>query len=249
MRTGRELREAISDDEGRTWSPAQPRVFADLDVYRTELWADLFRGFQAERPAHRGESERIHRRRRGSRPAGAAERRPGRGVRRADPASRLLDDPKHPWNGNYLAFSLDHGDTWSHVVRLTSGVFTTHYMAVEETPRDNHLFVAYDFGHWRCKEGRYTYGRPAADFRNSRPSGLAGELAVDTTHQSPLTPKEQTSCVSVVSKPNFAGRAGAHHLLPSHRSRPSMSSSACWASTASGSIWSIMPRATKQRRR
>jgi hypothetical protein len=33
-------------------------------------------------------------------------------------------------------------------------------MAIEETPRDNQIFVVYDFGHWRCKEGRYTYGRP-----------------------------------------------------------------------------------------
>src|SRR5262249_3514627 len=46
MRTGRELREAVSDDEGRTWSPARPRIFADLDVYRTDLWAEMFRGFR-----------------------------------------------------------------------------------------------------------------------------------------------------------------------------------------------------------
>jgi hypothetical protein len=160
MRTGRELREAMSDDEGRTWTPAQPRVFADLDVYRTDLWAEMFRGFKrnneliAENP-----NEYI----------GAVvdpdllELRSGVlvaafGVR--IPPRACWTIPKHPWNGNYLAFSLDHGESWSHVVRLTSAVFTTHYMAVEETPRDNHLFVVYDFGHWRCKEGRYTYGRP-----------------------------------------------------------------------------------------
>src|SRR5262249_23253744 len=39
MRTGRELREAVSDDDGRTWGPARPRIFANLDVYRTDLWA------------------------------------------------------------------------------------------------------------------------------------------------------------------------------------------------------------------
>jgi len=160
MRTGRELREAMSDDEGRTWTTAQPRVFADLDVYRTDLWAEMFRGFKrnnqliAENP-----NEYI----------GAVvdpdllELRSGVlvaafGVR--IPPRACWTIPKHPWNGNYLAFSLDHGESWSHVVRLTSGVFTTHYMAVEETPRDNHLFVVYDFGHWRSKEGRYTYGRP-----------------------------------------------------------------------------------------
>jgi hypothetical protein len=160
MRTGRELRESFSDDDGRTWSPAQPRVFANIDVYRTELWAELFRGFRrngqliAENP-----NEYI----------GAVvdpdliELRSGIlvaafGVR--IPPRACWTIPKHPWNGNYLAFSLDHGETWSHVVRLTSGIFTTHYMAIEETPRDNCLFVVYDFGHWRCKEGRYTYGRP-----------------------------------------------------------------------------------------
>jgi len=160
MRTGRELRESQSDDEGRTWSAAQPRVFADLDVYRTDLWAEMFRGFRrnnqliAENP-----NEYI----------GAVvdpdliELRSGVlvaafGVR--IPPRACWTIPKHPWNGNYLAFSLDQGQTWSHVVRLTSGIFTTHYMAIEETPQDNRLFVVYDFGHWRCKEGRYTYGRP-----------------------------------------------------------------------------------------
>jgi hypothetical protein len=160
MRTGRELREAVSDDEGRTWSPARPRIFADLDVYRTDLWAEMFRGFRRNNQLiEENPNEFI----------GAVvdpdllELRSGVLVAAFEvriPPRACWTIPKHPWNGNYLAFSLDHGDTWSHVVRLTSGVFTTHYMAVEETPQDNHLFVVYDFGHWRCKDGRYTYGRP-----------------------------------------------------------------------------------------
>jgi hypothetical protein len=44
--------------------------------------------------------------------------------------------PEHFWDGNYLAFSHDRGKTWSNVLRMTSGVLTTHYMAVEETPTD-----------------------------------------------------------------------------------------------------------------
>lgn len=160
MRTGRELREAVSDDEGRTWSPARPRIFADLDVYRTDLWAEMFRGFRRNNQLiEENPNEYI----------GAVvdpdllELRSGVlvaafGVR--IPPRACWTIPKHPWNGNYVACSLDQGETWSHVVRLTSGVFTTHYMAVEETPHDNHLFVVYDFGHWRCKDGRYTYGRP-----------------------------------------------------------------------------------------
>ena len=65
---------------------------------------------------------------------------------------------QHPWNGNYLAFSLDHGETWSNVVRMTSGMPTTHYMAVEESPNDNELFVTYDYGFWG-QPTRYVYGR------------------------------------------------------------------------------------------
>jgi hypothetical protein len=160
MRTGRELREAVSDDGGKTWSPHQPRVFADLDVYRTDLWADMFRGFKRNNQLiSENPNEYI----------GAVvdpdllEAKSGLliaafGVR--IPARACWTIPKHPWNGNYLAFSLDHGETWSHVVRLTTGVFTTHYMAIEETPQAGNFFVAYDFGHWRCKDGRYTYGRP-----------------------------------------------------------------------------------------
>ncbi len=75
------------------------------------------------------------------------------------PARANFANPKHPWNGNYLAFSFDQGETWSHVTRLTTGISTTHYMAVEELPKDNHLFVVYDFGCWGWKQGRYIYGR------------------------------------------------------------------------------------------
>ena len=160
MRTGRDLYEAVSDDGGLTWSKAKPRVFADLDVYKTEGWIEMFKGIKRKgKPIEEDPNEII----------GAVvdpellELRSGIlvaafGVR--IPARACWTNPKHPWNGNYLAFSLDQGETWSHVVRLTTGIFTTHYMAVEETPKDNNIFIAYDFGHWTCKEGRYTYGRP-----------------------------------------------------------------------------------------
>jgi hypothetical protein len=45
MRTGRELYETTSDDEGATWTRARPRVFAGLDVYRTELFVSYDFGF------------------------------------------------------------------------------------------------------------------------------------------------------------------------------------------------------------
>jgi len=67
--------------------------------------------------------------------------------------------PEHSWNGNYLAFSADHGETWSNVARLTSGKLTTHYMAIEETLTDNRIFVAYDLGGWSKGMNRDVWGR------------------------------------------------------------------------------------------
>lgn len=160
MRTGRELYEAISDDEGGTWSPARPRVYAGLDINRTELWVDLFRHRRGKKgPLDESNLEELK---------GAVvdpdliELRRGLlvaafGVRITQKA--CWAEPRHPWNGNYLAISRDHGQTWSNVVRMTSGVLTTHYMAIEETPTDNRIFVTYDLGGWSKGMHRSVYGR------------------------------------------------------------------------------------------
>jgi hypothetical protein len=161
MRTGRELREAMSDDEGATWSPHHPRVFANLDVYRTELWVDHFRNFKGSKGRLLDENNPDDLR-------GAVvdpdliELRSGLlvaafGVR--IPQKACWAHPEHPWNGNYLAISQDHGQTWSNVVRMTSGVLTTHYMVIEETLTDGKLFVAYDLGGWSKGMNRDVYGR------------------------------------------------------------------------------------------
>ena len=42
---------------------------------------------------------------------------------------------------------------------MTSGVLTTHYMAVEETPKDNTLYVTYDLGGWSKGMKRDVYAR------------------------------------------------------------------------------------------
>lgn len=160
-RTGRELYESTSDDDGLTWTPAKPRVFAGLDVYRTELWVDMLRSFPDFKGKLLDENNPDELR-------GAAvdpdllQLRSGVlvaafGVR--VPQKLCWRHPEHPWNGNYLAFSLDHGKTWPNVVRLTSGILTTHYMAIEETPTDNRFFVAYDYGGWTKGMTRYVYGR------------------------------------------------------------------------------------------
>jgi hypothetical protein len=161
MRTGRELFEAVSEDEGASWSPFRPRVFAGLDIYRTELWADMFRGVKSISGKILSEDNPDELR-------GAVvdpdviELRSGLlvaafGVR--VPQKDCWRNPHHTWNGNYLAFSRDHGETWSNVLRMTSGVLTTHYMAIEETPTDNTIFVTYDLGGWTKGMRRDVYGR------------------------------------------------------------------------------------------
>jgi hypothetical protein len=171
MRTGRELREATSDDEGVTWTRATPRVYAGLDVYRTELWIDMFRGLK-------GLSGRILDEKNLEDLRGAVvdpdliELRSGLlvaafGIR--TPQKDCWRNPHYPWNGNYLAFSSDHGKTWKNVVRMTSGVLTTHYMAIEETLTDNKIFVTYDLGGWSKGMKRDVWGRFVEVQMNPRP--------------------------------------------------------------------------------
>jgi hypothetical protein len=162
MRTGRELYETFSDDGGFTWAPPRPRIFANIDVYRTDLWVRMFRGVKRKGlPVENNPVENI----------GAVvdpdliELRNGLlvaafGVR--IPAKACFINPSFPWNGDYLAFSLDHGITWSHVVRLTSGIATTQYMAIGEMSKGNKIFVVCDYGYWNYKGGRYLYGFPLA---------------------------------------------------------------------------------------
>lgn len=159
MRTGHELYEATSDDDGATWSKPKPRMFGDRDVYKTSEWAEMFKDVKrkgqliSENPVEfigAVVDPDLIQMRNGVLVAAF-------GIR--IPARACFARPEHPWNGNYLAFSLDHGDTWSHVVQLTSGISTTHYMAIEELPEKNAFFAVYDFGYWGSKVGRYVYGR------------------------------------------------------------------------------------------
>lgn len=159
MRTGREQWEAVSDDAGLTWKKA-PRVYANLDVYRTENWIEQFRAVKDKqgRPIVDNPTELI-----------GAVVDPDLLVLRSGvlvasfgvrvPPRACWPRAEHPWNGNYLAVSLDDGETWSHVVRMTSGVLTTHYTAIEESPTDNRIFYAHDLGDWRSGQGRAVFGR------------------------------------------------------------------------------------------
>jgi hypothetical protein len=161
MRTGRNLYHTTSDDDGAKWTAAKPLIFADLDVNRTELWVEQFRKFKDFRGKLLDENNLDELR-------GAVvdpdliELRSGLlvaafGVR--VPQKLCWKHPEFPWNGNYLAFSRDQGQTWSTVVRITSGVLTTHYMAIEETPKENSLYVTYDLGGWSKGMRRDVVGR------------------------------------------------------------------------------------------
>jgi hypothetical protein len=160
IRTGRELYKAVSDDEGKTWNKPEPIVFAGRDVYAADQWKEMFKDTKIKGELIINNPNEI---------IGAVvdpellELRSGIlvaafGVRIA--ARAYKQNPTHPWNGNYLAFSTDGGDTWGNIIQMTSGIYTTHYMAVEEMKKDNSIFVTYDFGYWGYKGGRYTYGRP-----------------------------------------------------------------------------------------
>ena len=170
MRTGRELYETTSDDGGTSWRAARPRTFAGLDVNRTELWVDMFRNV-------RGRTGRLLNEDNPDELKGSVvdpdliELRNGLlaatfGLR--IPQQLCWPNYQHPWNGNYLAFSDDQGASWNNVVRLTSGVPTTHYAAIEELPADGDLFVTYDIGFWG-RPKRYICGRRVKVTRKSAP--------------------------------------------------------------------------------
>jgi hypothetical protein len=171
MRTGRELRESVSDDEGVTWSPHAPRVFADLNVCKTELWVDMFRDLKNAKGKPLDENNPDDLRGAVVDPDLIELRSNGVlvaafGVR--IPQKFCWRKPDHPWNGNYLAFSRNNGQTWTTVVRMTSGALTTHYMAIEETPRDNEIYVTYDLGGWSKGMRRDVIGRTVTVTAESR---------------------------------------------------------------------------------
>ena len=161
MRTGRNMYQATSEDEGENWSPPREIIFADLDVNRTDLWIDRLRTFKDFHGKLLDENN-LDEVRGSVVDPDLIELRSGLlvaafGVR--VPQKLCWQHPEFPWNGTYLAFSRDHGKTWPTVVRITSGVLTTHYMAIEETPANNTLFVTYDLGGWSRGMRRDVIGR------------------------------------------------------------------------------------------
>ncbi|MEO6876508.1 MAG: hypothetical protein ABI222_16965, partial [Opitutaceae bacterium] len=140
MRTGRELYQSDSDDDGKSWTRPKPSVFPGIDIYRTQLWESLFVDPKARdyvpNPDMLGsivDPDLI-------------EMQNGTlvcsfGVR--TPEKKYKQNWRSPMNGNYLAFSRDGGETWGSVVQYLSGMPTTQYTGVREIAPDV-LYVVYD---------------------------------------------------------------------------------------------------------
>jgi hypothetical protein len=161
MRTGRNLYQSRSDDEGRMWSSPRELVIAGLDVNRTDLWIEHFRKFK-DFHGKLLDEHNLDELRGAVVDPDLIELRSGLlvaafGVR--VPQKLCWQHPEFPWNGTYIAVSSDHGETWANVVRITSGVLTTHYMAIEESPTNNRLYITYDLGGWSRGMRRDIVGR------------------------------------------------------------------------------------------
>jgi hypothetical protein len=160
MRTGRAMHRCHSDDDGATWSPPVPEQFGFIDVNDPSSWRDFF----ASTPSLEGYPRDME---------GCfvdpnvIELQNGViacafGLR--VPEKLCWANPRYIRNGNYLAFSFDHGATWGHLIQMTGGIMTTHYMNILEIA-PNRLQVLYDCGgrwhegFWDGKQGRYTAAR------------------------------------------------------------------------------------------
>lgn len=146
MRTGRELYGSHSDDDGVTWVRPLPVHFPGIDIYDTAKWEDLFVDKKAQGYVPTDEmigdlvDPDLIEMQNGTLVLSVGVRIPAR--------KSLFENWRAPQNGNYLAFSLDGGDTWSHVVQYTSGTPTTHYAGVREIA-PNLLYVVYDNSIWK----------------------------------------------------------------------------------------------------
>jgi hypothetical protein len=143
MRTGRDLYGSRSDDGGATWSRPVPEGFSGIDIRDSGKWRGLFpaNGAPAAPDDMTGAvvDPDLIAMGNGTLVCAIGVRIPGR---------RYVENWRAPENGDYLAFSCDGGDTWSHVVRFRSGMPTTHYMGVREIS-PGVLYVVYDNNLWK----------------------------------------------------------------------------------------------------
>ena len=144
MRTGRDLYGAHSDDDGATWSRAVPVDFPGIDIRATGKWKALFADPKVPDSVPTDDligdvvDPDLIQIQNGTLVCAI-------GVR--IPARKCFKNWRAPQNGDYLAFSRDGGDTWSHVAQFRSGQPTTHYMGIREIA-PNVVYVVYDDSIW-----------------------------------------------------------------------------------------------------
>ena len=143
MRTGRDFYESYSDDDGNTWSDYRV-VKLPVDIYAISSWGEQFRRrYENAKPEMKSLAGAFV-------DADLIQMENGLlamsfGVR--IPEKLCWEDPSHPVNGVYCAFSKDGGESWSHVIQLLSAEMTTHYTGVRELTKDK-LLYHYDAGVW-----------------------------------------------------------------------------------------------------
>ncbi len=144
MRTGREIFGAHSDDSGETWSTPEAVSFPGIDIHQTRKWASLF--FDTKAPGYVPVDELIG----VMTDPDLIEMKDGTlvcAVGGRIPARFSFKNWHVPENGDYLAFSRDGGETWSHVVQFRSAAPTTHYIGVREV-KPGLLYVVHDDSVW-----------------------------------------------------------------------------------------------------
>ncbi len=146
MRTGRMLHQSYSDDNGEHWEHPFPMRLPGIDVYNSARWEKRF-GYDPHAPDYVPRDDMI-----GSMTdPELIQMRSGVlvcGFGFRAPEKRYSIDWHAQENGDYIAFSLDGGDTWSEILQFRSGAPTTHYMGIRES-KPGILYVAYDDNIWQ----------------------------------------------------------------------------------------------------
>jgi hypothetical protein len=146
MRTGRDLYQSQSEDNGAHWRHPWKVQLPGVDIYDIAQWEGLF-GVDSKAPDYVPKDEMN-----GSL-VDPELIQMSNGVLVCAFGFRAPEKTyKFNWharqNGDYLAFSLDSGKTWSHVVEFRSGAPTTQYTGVREI-RPGVLYVVYDDCIWK----------------------------------------------------------------------------------------------------
>lgn len=131
MRTGRvtPIYQTEFDDEGKTWTKAHPLAFSGVNPDLIEMKSGLLVAAFGWRTMAESERKIVPRH-----------------EYKKDPKANDLEKSRDrapsvdPNQGNYLAFSLDHGSSWTQVTKVTTGR-NGDYVTVREVQSDNLLLV------------------------------------------------------------------------------------------------------------